>query len=175
MDQGPAGNTTTDLVALALNAWVAANRTSQGSLLAGHVDAMDDLHRYGIEVVGNLELAQVVNASVHALLSSYRDDSPYSSAPEGLISTRYSGHAFWDVETWQWPTWLAFWPEQARAALQYRVELMGQAGRNAKQYGSSIFLHDWARNDSSRPTLEGLRYPLVGKCPCRSGAVCVQQ
>jgi trehalose/maltose hydrolase-like predicted phosphorylase len=42
--------------------------------------------------------------------ASYRDDSKYSSAPEGLVATRYEGDAFWDCETWQWPTWLAFFP-----------------------------------------------------------------
>jgi hypothetical protein len=38
---------------------------------------------------------------MHALLGAYRNDSKYSSAPEGLAATRYNGHAFWDVETWQ--------------------------------------------------------------------------
>ena len=36
---------------------------------------------------------------LYALLSSYRNDSIYSGAPEGLIATRYFGDAFWDVET----------------------------------------------------------------------------
>eukprot|EP01046_Picozoa_sp_COSAG06_P074421 COSAG06_NODE_22755_length_714_cov_0.640650_2_plen_174_part_00 len=32
------------------------------------------------------------------------------AAHEGLVATRYEGDAFWDCETWQWPTWLAFFP-----------------------------------------------------------------
>ena len=77
------------------------------------------------------------------------------------MSTRYKGHAFWDVETWQWPTWLVFWPDQARAALQYRVNLMPQAAENAKHL--DVYLHDFAPGadlDKHKPTvLEGLRYP----------------
>ena len=115
----------------------------------------------GIEIEGNLELARVVNSSLYALLGAYRNDSRYSSAPEGLVSTRYSGHAFWDVETWQWPTWLVFWPDQAYAALQYRVELMGQAAENSAHL--SIWLHDFPPSgpmDRFEPKrLEGLRFP----------------
>ena len=111
-------------------------------MFEAHVASMDELHAPGIEVAGNAELAQVVNSSMHALLGSYRADSPYSSAPEGLVSTRYSGHAFWDVETWQWPTWLVFWPDQAQAALQYRVDLMPQAAENARHL--DVYLHDFA-------------------------------
>jgi trehalose/maltose hydrolase-like predicted phosphorylase len=118
---------------------------------------MDELHAPGIEVTGNLELARLVNASVHALLGAYRADSPYSSAPEGLVSTRYSGHAFWDVETWQWPTWLVFWPDQAAAALEYRLGLSEQATRNAEL--SQIFLHDAPDAVRAKMHLEGMRFP----------------
>lgn len=103
-----------------------------GKLLAGHAAAMSRLNRPGIEVDGNIEFSRVVNASVAALLGAYRADSPYSSSPEGLASTRYEGDAFWDVETWQWPTWLLFWPDMARAALAYRVRLAEQARANAR-------------------------------------------
>jgi hypothetical protein len=191
MDDGRLGNSTIETVALARRAWLQANASS-GSLFAEHTAAMDELHRPGIEVEGNLELAQVVNASLHALLGSYRADSPYSSAPEGLVSTRYSGHAFWvrsatrvrlvaeshtyilarfvlctimhtdlravqDVETWQWPTFLVFWPDQAKALLQYRVALGDQARKNAEN--TTIFLHDFPTGAQSQKKLEGMRFP----------------
>lgn len=122
---------------------------------------MATLYESGIDVEGNDELAQVINASMHALTASYRAGSPYSSAPEGLISTRYSGHAFWDVETWQWPTFLAFWPDQARNLLDYRVDLAPQAAANAA-LRPSPFLPFYPKNGSeaaARPSLAGMRFP----------------
>lgn len=80
-----------DPVEQARQAWTAAS-ASGATLFAEHVAAMDELHAPGLEVEGNLELARLVNSSMHALLGSYRNDSHYSSAPEGLVSTRYSGH-----------------------------------------------------------------------------------
>ena len=66
-----------------------------------------------------------------------------------------------DVETWQWPTWLVFWPDQARAALQYRVDLMAQAAENTEHL--SVWLKDFTPGfpiDKFEPKqLEGLRYP----------------
>ena len=117
MDQGRYGNSSMDPVLLSQSAWLEAN-LSATRLFAEHSTAMAELHRPGIEVVGNLELARVVNASIHALLGAYRADSPYSSAPEGLVSTRYSGHAFWDVTTPATHFALAYEPTM-------RVELIG--------------------------------------------------
>jgi len=42
------------------------------------------------------------------------------------------GDALGDVETWQLPIWLALWPDQAKAALKYRVERMPTARLNAR-------------------------------------------
>eukprot|EP01052_Picozoa_sp_SAG31_P048497 SAG31_NODE_10174_length_1175_cov_1.132900_1_plen_344_part_00 len=93
MDDGRHG-ATTDPVARAKLAWIKAN-ASAAALFEEHVKAMEELNIPGVEVEGNLELARVINSSMYALLGSYRSDSRYSSAPEGLVSTRYSGHAFW--------------------------------------------------------------------------------
>jgi len=164
---------TVDVVAKAKKAWESANATKVGSLFASHVNAMQKLHAPGIEVDGNVELARVVNSSIHALLGSYRSDSAYSSAPEGVVSRRYFGDALWDVETWQWPTWLAFWPQTAQRALQYRVDRLEQAAKNAKR-PAAYSLPDWPAGDASAPRLQGLRYPWmsalsgVEQCPYNS-------
>ena len=158
MDDGRHGNGKKGaaLVSEAHGAWKAAT-ADPSALTASHVAAMAELHRPGIEVEGNDELARVVNSSLHALLGSSRGGWA-SSAPEGLVSTRYGGHAFWDVETWQWPTWLAFWPDQAKALLDYRHDLMAQALANAAQRPSP-FLPNYPDTDTARPDLRGLRYP----------------
>lgn len=151
-----------DTVELAKQAWLDANASSS-KLFEEHIDTMTALNVPGIDVEGNLELSRVVNASLYALLGAYREDSPYSSAPEGLAATRYYGDALWDVETWQWPTWVAFWPEMARKALEYRARLMHQAELNARNVNQSMPV--------IRPVSDGLRFPwqsaLAGieQCP----------
>ena len=86
--------TAPDPVASAKREFAQAN-ASAATLFAEHVAAVAELNEPGIEVEGNLQLARMVNSSIYALLGAYRNDSKYSSAPEGLVSTRYSGHAFW--------------------------------------------------------------------------------
>ena len=49
-----------------------------------------------IEVVGNLDLAQAVNASLYFIRSSIRPDWPLGLSPGGLASNSYNGHTFWD-------------------------------------------------------------------------------
>ncbi|CAE8603635.1 unnamed protein product [Polarella glacialis] len=121
-----------DLVGLAEEAVRLAGQLPVQGLFDEHVAAMDALNMPGIEVTGDLELARVVNASIFALTGAIREDSKWSSAPEGLVSTRYGGHALWDVETWQFPTWLAFWPRMARTCLRYRERLAAMAEANAR-------------------------------------------
>ena len=51
---------------------------------------------------------------------------------DGLL--RYNGHAFWDCETWMYPTLLAWHPTIARSLLEYRVERLPLARAKAKTY-----------------------------------------
>lgn len=62
----------------------------------------------------------------------HTDDVTYSTSPGGLSTQSYHGHTFWDVETWMWPTYNIFYPELARAVLQYRVDRVSAARSNAK-------------------------------------------
>ena len=95
-------------------------------------------------IVGdNLELGRVINASTYALLATVRADTAYSSSPGGLSTNAYNGHAFWDVETWMWPTWLLFQPAIAKAALQYRVDRIAQARENAALHGFEGLMFPW--------------------------------
>ena len=73
MDGGRRGDAAgADPVALARRAWSDANAsTTGGELFAEHVRAMGRLLAPGIEVAGNLQLAQLVNASVGVLLGAY--------------------------------------------------------------------------------------------------------
>ncbi|NWI10896.1 PGGHG glucosidase, partial [Crypturellus soui] len=47
----------------------------------------------------------------------------------------YWGHVFWDQDTWIFPNILLFYPEAARAILEYRIRTLGGAFRNAQEQG----------------------------------------
>jgi hypothetical protein len=49
----------------------------------------------GLEVEGDLWLAQALNASLYFIRSSIRADWAHGLSPGGLASTDYGGHTFW--------------------------------------------------------------------------------
>lgn len=65
-----------------------------------HIDAWKTRWEKGrIEISGDFELAQAVNSSLFAILSAIRSDYPHGLSPGGF-SNVYSGHTFWDQDTW---------------------------------------------------------------------------
>jgi trehalose/maltose hydrolase-like predicted phosphorylase len=99
-----------------------------------HIAAWAQLWNAGIEFEGaRPDAAIAVNASLYAILSSVRDDWPYGLAPGGLTNY-YSGHSFWDTETWMYPGLLLMRPSTARSLVQYRFNRLDGAYQKAKTY-----------------------------------------
>eukprot|EP01114_Cavostelium_apophysatum_P022690 TRINITY_DN8295_c0_g1_i1.p1 TRINITY_DN8295_c0_g1~~TRINITY_DN8295_c0_g1_i1.p1 ORF type:complete len:699 (+),score=116.92 TRINITY_DN8295_c0_g1_i1:246-2342(+) len=109
----------------------------QETLLAGHISAWYDLWSSRIEVSGDLPLAQAINSSLYYILSSVRADWEYAPSPGGLASNGYNGHAFWDSETWMFPTFALMYPETATAFINYRFNRMAGAILKAQSYNMS--------------------------------------
>ena len=61
-----------------------------------------------------------------------------SVSPGSLATTGYSGHSFWDGETWMSPTMALFYPEVARNLLQYRSDRIPEASANAALNGFKV-------------------------------------
>eukprot|EP00937_MAST-01D_sp_MAST-1D-sp2_P001773 g1773.t1 len=121
-----------DPVRAALAALLEARHRTGAQLWEEHAEAAARVSGgAGIEVAGNATLARLVNASLYALNGVQREGNFYSSSPGGIVSNGYAGHTFWDVETWQWPVWLALWPRAARDTLAYRVARLDAARANA--------------------------------------------
>jgi hypothetical protein len=102
-----------DPTALAIASWRAAN-ASADSLFASHTAAMEEVLRPGIEVEGDKHLAKIINASVFSLLNTYRASEHFGGAASGgLCGDAYAGGTGggWDLETWQLPWLLLFYPE----------------------------------------------------------------
>ncbi|KFQ52111.1 Acid trehalase-like 1, partial [Nestor notabilis] len=53
----------------------------------------------------------------------------------GARGEDYWGHVFWDQETWIFPNILLFYPEAARAMLEYRIRMLEGALHNAREQG----------------------------------------
>src|SRR3954471_12038114 len=88
-----------------------------------------------IEVTGDARLQRQGRPSMFWLLASVRSDTPWAPSPGGLSSDGYSGHVFWDNETWMYPSMLATEPALAKQMLQYRVDRVAAARQNAQLTG----------------------------------------
>ncbi|XP_042641242.1 protein-glucosylgalactosylhydroxylysine glucosidase isoform X2 [Tyto alba] len=116
-----------------------------GSLHASHAHAWATL--WGgccVDLDGPLPLRQALCGCLYYLLSSIPPrGSPgflfHGISPGGLSNgTRgedYWGHVFWDQDTWMFPNILLFYPEAARAILEYRIRTLEGALHNAQEQG----------------------------------------
>ncbi|KAK2520507.1 Athl1 [Columba livia] len=116
-----------------------------GSLHAAHVRAW--AARWdgcGVELDGPLALRKALRGGLYYLLSAIPPQgSPgfpfHGISPGGLSNgTRgedYWGHVFWDQDTWMFPNILLFYPEAARAILEYRIRRLEGALHNAREQG----------------------------------------
>jgi trehalose/maltose hydrolase-like predicted phosphorylase len=144
--------------AAALAAAVAA---PEGSLLAAHTAAWAQRWANGgLEAEGDLPLAQALNGSLYFIRSSVRADTPQGLSPGGLASNGYSGHSFWDQETWMWPPLLMLDPGCAKSCLQYRLGRSGTAREKAQLCGTAD--HSWCNVDEPggyHPPPEAMMFP----------------
>ncbi|NXS61491.1 PGGHG glucosidase, partial [Brachypteracias leptosomus] len=116
-----------------------------GSLHSSHAHAWVRL--WGgccVDLDGPLPLRQALRGCFYYLLSSIPPQgSPgflfHGISPGGLSNGTqgedYWGHVFWDQDTWMFPNILLFYPEAARAILEYRIRTLGGALCNAREQG----------------------------------------
>lgn len=60
-----------------------------------------------------------------------------------LLLLLYSGHSFWDMETWMYPVLVILFPELAKAASQYRIDRLGASQTNAALSGYDGSMWAW--------------------------------
>ncbi|NWS72479.1 PGGHG glucosidase, partial [Crotophaga sulcirostris] len=116
-----------------------------GALHSSHAHAWAMLWRgCCIDVDGPLPLRQALYGCLYYLLSAIPPQgSPgflfHGISPGGLANGTqgedYWGHVFWDQDTWMFPNILLFYPEAARAILEYRIRTLEGALRNAQEQG----------------------------------------
>lgn len=123
--------------------------------LEGHRVAWSRLWERDIEIEGDPEAQQVVRACLFQLLASSRADSDAGVPPMGLSANAFSGHVFWDMDSWMVPAVLPQHPELARAMLEYRFRTLAGARANAKAEGLPGASYAWESGASGKETLQG--------------------
>ncbi|WSA80837.1 haloacid dehalogenase [Streptomyces sp. NBC_01799] len=121
----------------------AAARAGYGRLADDNRGAWAREWEGDIVVRGDARLQRQVRASKFYLLTSVREDSPWSPSPAGLSSDSYNGHVFWDTETWILPSLLAQHPRIAESILDYRVRRLDAARAYASDGGHGGARFPW--------------------------------
>jgi len=112
-----------------------ARRAGFERLLEEHVRAWERLWESDMEIDGDAESQRVVRTALFHLYASARPGSRWSLPPMGLSSPAYQGHIFWDAEMWIYPVLLLLQPEMARSLLDYRLDRLPAARRQARRQG----------------------------------------
>ena len=125
-------------------ALAAARQAGWDGLLADQRRYLDDFwNRADVEVDGDPEVQQAVRfALFHVLQASARAENRAIPA-KGLTGPGYSGHAFWDAETFVLPMLTFTTPDAAASALRWRHGTLPLALDRAAQLGLAGAAFPW--------------------------------
>ncbi len=106
--------------------------------------AWQELWKGRIKILGADDNWQdIVDAAFFYLHSTIHSSTPCSIAPFGLGHDSYSGHVFWDTESFMFFPTLLTAPESARAILEYRSRMLPAAKFNAALNGYKGIQYPW--------------------------------
>ncbi|CAF4972350.1 unnamed protein product [Rotaria sp. Silwood1] len=134
----------------------ATSEQQPDAILSSHISRWNDVWSNGhIDIEGNDELQRQINSAFYYILSSLPPLStkskpkqfyglgPGSLAWGGQLGEAYSGHAFWDMEIWMYPSVLLFYPTLAKEILSCRIALHDAAAYNARLFGYEGWRFPW--------------------------------
>ncbi len=75
-------------------------------------------------------------------MASSAPDTSWGLGPCGLTPC-YSGHAFWDSDTWMFPALLLLHPERAKSFVAFRDRTVEAAQQRARQHGFQGAMYPW--------------------------------
>jgi maltose phosphorylase len=89
---------------------------------------------FDIEIIGDDKNQQGIRFCIFQLQQTYNGVDPSNNiGAKGLTGEAYSGHAFWDTETYCLPFFLFNNPQAAKNLLMYRYNTLDQAKERALQ------------------------------------------
>jgi trehalose/maltose hydrolase-like predicted phosphorylase len=120
----------------------AARSTGFAKLLAGHQAAWHALWKSDIVVDGDARVQQALHSDLYYLLSNTTVGTAW---PMGAcaLTPGYAGHAFWDSDSWVFPSLLLLHPERAKPIVMFRQRTMQPARERARQYGVEGTMYPW--------------------------------
>lgn len=128
-------------------------------LMTDHERAWAGLWKKDIIIDGPARDQQVIHSCMFYLLQSVREGSPWSIPPMGLSNNAFSGHVFWDADTWMFPALIWQHPELAKSIVEYRYRTLPGAMANAKAHGFAGAEYAWESGYTGKEdTPEGLVY-----------------
>ena len=120
----------------------AARKTGFDNLLSHHVATWNELWKSDIVVEGDPKVQLAVHSDLYYLLSNTTVGTAW---PMGAcaLTPGYAGHAFWDSDSWVFPTLLLLHPERAKPIVMFRDRTMEPARARARQYGAGGTMYPW--------------------------------
>lgn len=124
--------------------WTTAQNQGLRGLWSEQVTFHQD-HRQGVEVTGNLALAQKINASRYSLEIDIGQRTFGSSSSHGLATTADDqGRISWDAENWIFPSATVLRPfDVASTFMAYRAKRLEAARAKAGNNGYSGAMFPW--------------------------------
>jgi trehalose/maltose hydrolase-like predicted phosphorylase len=101
-----------------------------------------------VVVEGDDELQLGIRFALFHLMASVADTGEAAVGARGLTGTGYSGHVFWDADTFVLPFLAATHPASARAMLEYRLRRLPAALEAARAAGRAGARFPWESGHS---------------------------
>lgn len=119
-----------------------ARKAGFDDLLDKHRGAWRDLWRSDIAIEGDARAQTAVHSDLYYLLATSTPDTHWPMGACGL-STGYTGHVFWDSDTWIFPALLLLHPERAKSLAMFRAYSLPAAKDRAKARGLKGAMYPW--------------------------------
>lgn len=111
-------------------------------LLDEHRAAWRDLWRADIAIDGDARAQTAVHSDLYYLLATSTADTRWPMGACGL-TPGYTGHAFWDSDTWIFPALLLLHPERAKSLAMFRAHTLPAAQARAQARGLKGAMYPW--------------------------------
>jgi protein-glucosylgalactosylhydroxylysine glucosidase len=119
-----------------------ARKAGFDALLEQHRAAWRDLWRSDIAIDGDARAQTAVHSDLYYLLATSTPDTHWPMGACGL-TPGYTGHAFWDSDTWIFPALLLLHPERAKSLVMFRSFTLPAAQARAQAVGLKGAKYPW--------------------------------
>ncbi|MEP6886180.1 MAG: glycoside hydrolase family 65 protein, partial [Gammaproteobacteria bacterium] len=119
-----------------------ARRGGFDRLLEQHRAAWRELWKADIAIDGDARAQTAVHSDLYYLLATSTADTHWPMGACGL-TPGYTGHAFWDSDTWIFPALLLLHPERAKSLAMFRAHTLPAAEARAQARRLKGAMYPW--------------------------------